>query len=98
MSWPREVVLHERSGALTLAWDDGLSRRFSGSELRAACRCAGCEQQRRHGGGMPAAHDAAVRELLPVGEHAVQLRFSDGHERGIYPWVYLRELAGEQPS
>jgi DUF971 family protein len=25
--------------------------------------------------------------------YGVQLVFDDGHERGIYPWSYLRELA-----
>jgi DUF971 family protein len=30
---------------------------------------------------------------LPVGHHAVPLVFSDGHDRGIYPWPYLAALA-----
>jgi DUF971 family protein len=34
--------------------------------------------------------------MRPVGSYAVQLVFSDGHERGIFPWVYLRELG--QPA
>jgi len=27
----------------------------------------------------------------PVGQYAVQLLFSDGHDRGIYPWSLLRQ-------
>jgi DUF971 family protein len=37
--------------------------------------------------------------------YGVQLVFSDGHERGIYPWAYLRDLvihnaisSGRSPS
>ena len=32
-----------------------------------------------------------VIELNPQG-YGVQLVFSDGHERGIYPWAYLADL------
>ncbi|MGF6200980.1 gamma-butyrobetaine hydroxylase-like domain-containing protein [Pseudomonas laurylsulfatiphila] len=37
--------------------------------------------------------DARVRviELNPQG-YGLQLVFSDGHERGIYPWAYLAGL------
>ncbi|MDA3875695.1 MAG: gamma-butyrobetaine hydroxylase-like domain-containing protein [Halothiobacillus sp.] len=28
-----------------------------------------------------------------VGGYGVQIIFQDGHDRGIYPWAYLRELA-----
>jgi DUF971 family protein len=33
-----------------------------------------------------------ITEIHPVGAYGVQLVFSDGHDRGIYPWTYLREL------
>jgi DUF971 family protein len=28
----------------------------------------------------------------------VNLEFSDGHARGIYPWSYLAELAADRPA
>ncbi|RUW64645.1 gamma-butyrobetaine hydroxylase-like domain-containing protein, partial [Mesorhizobium sp. M4B.F.Ca.ET.049.02.1.2] len=28
-----------------------------------------------------------------IGSYAIRLVFSDGHDRGIYPWSYLREIA-----
>jgi len=30
---------------------------------------------------------------MPIGDYAVNIAFSDGHNRGIYPWPYLRLLA-----
>jgi hypothetical protein len=33
----------------------------------------------------------------PVGRYAVRIRFSDGHDTGLYTWSLLRELA-EQPD
>lgn len=91
--WPQQVLLHERSGALALAWGAEAPALLPGHRLRAACRCAGCEQARR-AGATPAA-DIAVRleRVSPIGEFGLQLHFSDGHERGIFPWPYLRELA-----
>lgn len=31
-------------------------------------------------------------ELLPVGNYAIQPRWSDGHDTGIYTWEFLRRL------
>ena len=36
--------------------------------------------------------DVRIIAVEPVG-YGVQLVFSDGHARGIYPWAYLAELA-----
>ena len=34
-------------------------------------------------------------EIELVGSYAINIAFSDGHDRGIYPWAYLREIAIE---
>jgi len=33
-----------------------------------------------------------------VGNYAVRLRFSDGHDTGIYSWGYLRQIDPNRPS
>lgn len=35
----------------------------------------------------------ALTGVSPVSDYALNLHFSDGHERGIYPFSYLRTLA-----
>jgi len=35
--------------------------------------------------------EVRIERVEPQG-YGVQLVFSDGHERGIYPWAYLRDL------
>jgi DUF971 family protein len=92
---PHQVRFHAASGALELQWPDGLAARLEGPHLRAACKCAECEQQRR-AGSSAASGTALLHELQPVGEHGLALGFSDGHARGIYPWAYLRQLAEGQ--
>jgi DUF971 family protein len=92
--WPLDVVLHAASGRLDVLWSDGQLARLAGPRLRDACRCSACESARRAGKPHAAAADAAVTGLQPVGEMGLQLVFSDGHDRGIYPWPYLHELSG----
>lgn len=63
--------------------------------LRAACRCAGCVADRARGrfdaAGFPGVTLSAV---APFGAHGLNLTFSDGHARGVYPFAYLAALAG----
>jgi DUF971 family protein len=91
--WPLDIVLHEASGQLEVLWNDGLRSTLDASALRAACRCAACESLRRAGNPAVPAPGIALTLLQPVGEFGLQLGFSDGHERGIYPWAYLHELS-----
>ena len=35
----------------------------------------------------------AVERAEAVGNYALRLHFTDGHQSGIYSWAYLRELA-----
>jgi DUF971 family protein len=91
--WPLDIVLHEASGQLEVLWNDGLHSTLDAACLRAACRCAACESLRR--AGTPAVPGAgiALTLLQPVGDFGLQLGFSDGHDRGIYPWAFLHELS-----
>ncbi|WP_245726175.1 gamma-butyrobetaine hydroxylase-like domain-containing protein [Pseudomonas jinjuensis] len=43
--------------------------------------------------GHARAPEVRLRAIQPQG-YGVQPVFSDGHDRGIYPWQYLCELAG----
>jgi DUF971 family protein len=78
--------------ALLLQWP-GRELALPAPLLRARCRCAPCQAARLRGEERPP--DAAVRlvDARPVGHYALQLVFSDGHERGIFPFAWLQELA-----
>jgi DUF971 family protein len=84
--------------ALELGYANGATVEVGHATLRAGCRCSGCTAARR--AGAPPAADAAValERVTPVGVYGVQLAFSDGHDRGIYPWQLLRELAELQAA
>ncbi|MFQ5609287.1 MAG: gamma-butyrobetaine hydroxylase-like domain-containing protein, partial [Woeseiaceae bacterium] len=42
--------------------------------------------------------DVQITDIEPVGHYAVRLVFDDGHNTGLYTWVYLRELAENMES
>ena len=78
-------------GALRFEGPDA-STRVDAPTLRAACRCAHCTARARRGEPVVAAPDLRLIELRPVGAYAAQLVFSDGHDRGIYPFAMLDAL------
>lgn len=59
--------------------------------LRAACPCARCRANRIQGLIPLVAADIEITAINPMG-YGVQLVFSDGHDRGIFPWAFLRAL------
>lgn len=71
---------------LRLRWPDGTAD-LPAAQLRAICRCGACRAR------APQAAPVLLVDAVPVGRYALQLIFSDGHDRGIYPWVWLRELS-----
>jgi len=94
----REVTNHAASAVLEIGWDDGSRSLLAHPLLRASCRCAQCVARRRS--GEAAADPAApvrLEHIEPVGQQGLNLVFSDGHGRGIFPWAYLRELAAARP-
>jgi DUF971 family protein len=98
MDRPLAICDHRASGVLEITWDDAHTSRLPHAWLRARCRCAACEQlERTRAPRPPVAAALRLAELHPVGEHGLNLVFSDGHGRGIYPWPYLRELGDALP-
>ena len=78
---------------LQLTWPDGAAELSAGT-LRAACRCGTC-RGRAVRGEPPSTGPVTLTGASPIGQYAVQLIFSDGHDRGIYPWQLLHELSTE---
>jgi DUF971 family protein len=92
-AWPDTIRLDGQAGTLELVWDGRLAV-LSHRALRRSCRCSVCENMRRTlGVVLPVADDVRLLKIEPVGPAAMHLAFSDGHERGIYPWTYLKQMA-----
>jgi DUF971 family protein len=83
----------EAGGTIVVAWDDGKVARIPAARLRAECPCAACVDEWTGKRLLdPGAIPQDVRPLGfdPVGNYAVQIRWSDGHDTGLYAWEKLR--------
>ena len=92
-SIPETVVLTSDRARLRLSWPGGETAEILAGPLRSACRCAWCTRARIDGTFAASSGDVAIERLVPIGDYAINIAFSDGHARGIYPWSYLRKLA-----
>jgi ATP-binding protein involved in chromosome partitioning len=83
---------------LEAAWADGFTSAILLSDLRDACPCAHCTGEEIMGQKVFAGIKTfapgmnELETLTPVGNYAVQARWKDGHDTGIYTWQMLREL------
>ncbi|QBE63273.1 DUF971 domain-containing protein [Pseudoduganella lutea] len=82
-----------RSGVLAVRWSDGSEHAFTHADLRAACPCSGCRALRLAGVAIEAPDTLRLTVIEPAGTNALNLGFSDGHARGIYPFAMLANLA-----
>lgn len=79
---------------LHLRWPDGREQVLGHAELRRQCPCSQCRAFRLRGTPSMVDDRIQVIELNPQG-YGVQMVFSDGHERGIFPWAFLAQLGCE---
>jgi len=42
--------------------------------------------------------NVSIKNIISVGNYAIQLVFSDGHDSGIYSWEYLYDLCCNQEA
>jgi Mrp family chromosome partitioning ATPase/DUF971 family protein len=78
----------------TVSWPDGTKGYVAHRELRAACHCANCVDERTGERILRVEDipdDIAALEIEPLGNYAVRISWSDGHNTGIYPYALLRE-------
>ena len=90
---PTEIKLHQKSKLLEIAFADGQCFNLSFEFLRVYSPSA---EVRGHGPGQEVLQtgkkNVDVTHIEPVGNYAVQLTFSDGHDTGLYSWDYLYDL------
>jgi Uncharacterized protein conserved in bacteria len=94
-AWPVELKVSADRRALKVAFDDGRAYTLAAEMLRVRSPSAEVQGhspgQRVTVGGK---RDVTITGVVPVGNYAVRLVFSDGHDTGIFTWAYLSE-AGE---
>lgn len=84
-------------GAFALSWEDGKKATVRFRDLRLACPCAVCVDEWTGAKLLDPTRvpdDVRPVAMEPVGNYAVQIRWSDGHESGIFSFRLLRGLSG----
>ena len=97
---PREIK-HEDDFTLSITWGDDRQCRYKAAELRRACPCAQCVNEwtgERMLKPESISENMEIRDISIVGRYALNFRWSDGHETGIYSFRYLRELCESEDA
>ena len=91
--WPTEIRVRRAERRLEVDFDDGVTAALPAELLRVESPSA---EVQGHGPSqkkiVPGKRQVGIEAVEPVGNYAVRIRFDDGHETGIFTWLYLREL------
>lgn len=91
---PIDIRLHQASKLLEIKFNNNTECMLSCEFLRVYSPSA---EVRGHGTGQEVLQvgkeDVNITGIEPVGNYAVKLTFSDGHDTGLYSWDYLYYLA-----
>ncbi|MGK0499088.1 MAG: DUF971 family protein [Oceanicoccus sp.] len=100
---PIAIELHKRSKLLELRYKqngkEDESYQLSCEYLRVYSPSA---EVKGHGPGQEVLQvgkkNISIDSIQPVGNYALQLMFSDGHDSGIFSWGYLYQMCSQQPQ
>lgn len=97
MPWPSELRLSSDKKTLHIAFDDGVKTDLRAEYLRVESPSA---EVQGHGAGqkkhVSGKSEVSISGLEPVGNYAVRIIFSDGHDSGLFTWDYLGQLGQEE--
>jgi len=97
--WPIEIKLGRDRKTLNIRFDDGADIQLSAEYLRVLSPSAEVQGHSREQRVTVAGKtNVTVSAVDAVGNYAIRLTFSDGHNTGIFSWPYLRRLGDEREA
>ena len=94
---PTDITYHQHARTLEVAFDEGSTFAMGAEYLRVHSPSA---EVQGHGPGQAVLQtgkeNVKIESIEPVGNYAVQLKFSDDHDTGIYAWDTLYDLGKHQ--
>jgi ATP-binding protein involved in chromosome partitioning len=94
------IITKSDPAFLVIEWADDVTTTLTTTDLRAICPCAHCVDEltgRRVHDPTSVPQDLLTESVALVGHYALAIRFSDGHDTGIYTFGLLR-TAGDAAS
>jgi DUF971 family protein len=96
---PTEIIVHQASHSLEIHFDSGESFDIPFELMRVYSPSA---EVQGHGLGQEVLQTGKrhvqMESIEPVGHYGIKPVFSDGHDSGIFTWIYLHHLGKEQES
>lgn len=96
---PTNIRVRKQSRVLTVEYADKTRYELPFELLRVYSPSA---EVRGHGPGQEVLQtgkqDVTITDVRPVGNYALRLGFSDGHDSGLFTWAYLQELGEQQDA
>ena len=95
MPTPQNIRAQRESLLLELDWDDGIHHAIPFFFVRENCQCAACVDENTGRRILdPATLPADVQPVAMslTGNYALKVKWSDGHDTGLFTWEHLREL------
>lgn len=90
---PTALTVHEASRVLEVAFSEGASFRIPFELMRVYSPSA---EVQGHGPGQEVLQtgkrNVGITAIEPVGNYALKLVFTDGHDTGLYSWDLLHDL------
>ena len=95
--WPEDIRLSKAKNSLFVKFDNGYEVTLTAELLRVESPSA---EVQGHGSGQkttPAGKaNVTIVAIEPVGNYAIRISFSDGHDTGLFSWDILRDYGQRQ--
>lgn len=91
---PTEIKCLEKT-LIRIRWDDGHEGVYENSYVRMHCQCASCVHEwtgEKLINPTTIPKDIHPIKIEAIGNYAISIQWSDGHDTGIYPFSSLREI------
>jgi DUF971 family protein len=97
--WPDEIRLSKSKDNLFIKFDDGFETSLAAELLRVESPSA---EVQGHGAGQKTTpsgkRGVTITGIEPVGNYAIRIRFSDGHDTGLFSWYILYDYGQRQQA
>ncbi|WP_183858308.1 gamma-butyrobetaine hydroxylase-like domain-containing protein [Prosthecomicrobium pneumaticum] len=97
--WPTELRVSADRRTLTVRFEDGSAHALAAEYLRVESPSAEVQghnpSEKRT---VPGKREVTIRAVDPVGNYAVRITFSDGHDTGLFTWSYLARLGRDHAT
>ena len=95
--WPEEIRLSKSKDSLFVKFDNGYETTLTAELLRIESPSA---EVQGHGSGQKTTPtgkaNVTISVIEPVGNYAIRISFSDGHDTGLFSWDILHDYGHRQ--